>query len=158
METTPLLSNTSIVIPAYWISAGIVLYTGIQAAVMGFAGHRVRHLSDVRGDVFLCSGLPARSGRLLYRRHRSRSGLGAARAICIYLCLLSRVFCLYRALHRTTANHALVCRRRLVVRRADDRQLRISLQLAVRDLGDGRAATPALGRNAGLFFRHNRSG
>jgi diguanylate cyclase (GGDEF)-like protein len=37
MDITP----ASILIPAFWVSAGIILYTGIQAAVVGFVGHRV---------------------------------------------------------------------------------------------------------------------
>lgn len=35
------MTQMSIVIPAYFVSAGIVFYTGLQAAVVGFVGHRV---------------------------------------------------------------------------------------------------------------------
>ena len=41
MDIASHIGRTSIVIPAYWVSAGIVLYTGIQATVVGFVGHRV---------------------------------------------------------------------------------------------------------------------
>ena len=42
METTFGFKDTLIVLPAFFISAGIILYTGVQAAVVGFVGHRVR--------------------------------------------------------------------------------------------------------------------
>jgi len=58
MDIASHIGSTSIVIPAYWVSAGIVLYTGIQATVVGFVGHRVP-LSHTRAMV-----RAALSGRL----------------------------------------------------------------------------------------------
>jgi diguanylate cyclase (GGDEF)-like protein/PAS domain S-box-containing protein len=40
METASNIANTSILIPAYYISAGIALYTGILAVVMRFVGRQ----------------------------------------------------------------------------------------------------------------------
>jgi diguanylate cyclase (GGDEF)-like protein/PAS domain S-box-containing protein len=40
MDTASDIANTSIVIPAYFISAGIMLYTGIHAAMMRFVGRQ----------------------------------------------------------------------------------------------------------------------
>jgi diguanylate cyclase (GGDEF)-like protein len=40
MEIAPDIGNTAIIIPAYYVSVGITLCTGIQATVMGLMGHR----------------------------------------------------------------------------------------------------------------------
>ncbi len=41
MDAVLAQNHASIILPAYFVSAGIVLYTGLQAAVVGFVGHRV---------------------------------------------------------------------------------------------------------------------
>jgi diguanylate cyclase (GGDEF)-like protein/PAS domain S-box-containing protein len=40
METASNIANTSIIIPAYFVSAGIMMYTGVQAVVLRFVGRQ----------------------------------------------------------------------------------------------------------------------
>ncbi|MBI3560157.1 MAG: EAL domain-containing protein [Gammaproteobacteria bacterium] len=41
MESTVATIPSAFVIPAFWVSAGIILYTGVQSAVVGIVGQRV---------------------------------------------------------------------------------------------------------------------
>jgi diguanylate cyclase (GGDEF)-like protein len=92
------MAQVPIVVPAFFLSAGIVLYTGIQATVVGIVGHRVPNYLAFAATCFCAAGFQIASA-VLYLADSVPMAAAATRWQNVFICLFLPAFFFFTLLY-----------------------------------------------------------